>query len=311
MGILFILIACFMAFWLGKSVVIVKAGSEAVVFRLGKAQDDTIKPGLHIVPWPIYTYRIFNVTITPIDIPITSLISGKGEAGNPLDNRTETKVNLYIRYKITSPVSLVRNLGEEDLEQVLTKQALATVKDCLGKKSLDYYLSKWSGLEKAVEQALNRLVQGGSGKSSKEKDIVEAEDWGVKIYEVNITEMNPAKETVMEALDSVPKAEFERRKTIIEADAKKSADKKNAEAQAYNIKRKAEARALEIKKVTEALGIKENSKDYFIIMRYWDALEKMASSDSTKIMFPAELSNIFGTITPIIEAMKGAKNENR
>lgn len=156
--------------------------------------------------------------------------------------------------------------------------------------------------------------------NSKMRTILdEATDpWGIKVNRVEVKNINPPKD-IQDAMEKQMRAERDRRSlilqaegekrsailsaegekesTVLRAEAKKLALIAEAEGQAEAIKRVYEAQAKGVEMINKA-----DPKNGYITLKGFEALEKLANGQSTKIIVPSNLQDL-SSITASLKAL--------
>ncbi len=274
MSMLFLIIV--ILFLLYKGIKIVPEYKRIVVLRLGKVLKKTKGPGvvfiIPIIDKPIW----IDIREKLLEIPKQTCIT-KDNA--PID------IDFIVYYRVIDPISAVVNVN--NYEQATINLATTTLRAVIGNMTLDDVLSKREEINATLQAKLDEVT----------------ERWGVKVSSVEIREITPPR-NVLDAMTMQMAAERERRAMIAEAEGKKESQIRIAEGekQAAILKaegekeamiRKAEGYAAYLEKLREAArNLDENS----LTVLYIDSLEKIASSDSTKFVFPYELLEFLKTL---------------
>lgn len=155
--------------------------------------------------------------------------------------------------------------------------------------------------------------------------------WGIKINRVEVKNITPPRE-IQDAMEKQMKAEREKREAILraegekkssvlvaegnkevailQAEAEKQAAILNAEAEKMAAIKIAEGEAEAIRLVQEATAkgivmLKEsNPSSEVLALKSFEALEKVADGQATKIIIPSELQNISGFASSVAEVMR-------
>ena len=144
--------------------------------------------------------------------------------------------------------------------------------------------------------------------------------WGVKVGRVELKNIIPPRD-IQDSMEKQMRAERERRERILQAEGEKRSAiltaegereamilRATAEKEAMIARAEGEAEAMERIYKAQAEGIrmlKEAQPDQaYLTMKGYEALEKVADGQSTKIIIPSELQNITGTLAALSETVK-------
>ena len=277
---------------------VVDQGHNYTVERLGK-YTRTLYPGLNtIVPFFDYVSYKVNIKEQVMDIPSQEVIT-KDNAIITVDG-----VMFYQILKASDAMYAVDNL-----QNALINLATTNLRTVMGSMDLDELLSR----RDEINHNLLRVIDEATT------------PWGIKVLRVEVKDITPPEDivramakqmtaerekraVVLEAegykQSEVLKAEGEKQAAILEAEGEKEASFRAAEAR----EREAEADAKSTMMVSQAIARGNlHAINYFVAMRYADSLEKIGSSDSSKVvMMPLEASNMIGSIAGIAELAKDA-----
>lgn len=294
MNVLFAIVIILLAFVLvAYHVKIVSQSDAYVVERLGTYKA-TWKAGLHILapfidsvkekvtlkeqvsdfePQPVITKD--NVTMM-IDTVVYFVI---------------TDPKLYT-YGIDYPIDAIENL------------TATTLRNIIGNLELDETLTSRETINTQMREVLDDAT----------------DPWGIKITRVELKNIMPPKD-IQNAMEQQMRAEREKRakiltaegekqsaillaegdkeSTVIRAQAEKEATINKAEGQAQAMERLYEAKAKGIEMIKDANPTKE-----YLTLQGFDALQKVADGQATKLIIPSELQNIAGTLAALSETVK-------
>ena len=194
-----------------------------------------------------------------------------------------TDPKLYT-YGIESPISAIENL------------TATTLRNIIGELELDQTLTSRDIINSKMRSILDEAT----------------DPWGIKVNRVEVKNILPPRD-IQEAMEKqmraerrekILQAEGEKKSSILIAEGEKESAILKAEAQKEAQIKMAEGEAealLKIKKA-EADGIKllrEAKADTSVLtLKSYEALEKLAEGQSTKIIVPSDMQNIatFGTV---------------
>ena len=269
------------------NVIIVPQAREYVIERLGSYLT-TWQNGLHFkIP---FIDRISNkVTLKEIvkDFAPQPVIT-KDNVTMQIDTVVYFQITdpkLYT-YGIESPISAIENL------------TATTLRNIIGELELDQTLTSRDIINSKMRSILEEAT----------------DPWGIKVNRVEVKNILPPRD-IQEAMEKQMRAERERREKILQAEGEKKSSILIAEGEKESAILKAEAQKeaqikmaegeaealLKIKKA-EADGIKllrEAKADTSVLtLKSYEALEKLAEGQSTKIIVPSDMQNIatFGTV---------------
>lgn len=269
------------------NVIIVPQAREYVIERLGSYLT-TWQNGLHFkIP---FIDRISNkVTLKEIvkDFAPQPVIT-KDNVTMQIDTVVYFQITdpkLYT-YGIESPISAIENL------------TATTLRNIIGELELDQTLTSRDIINSKMRSILDEAT----------------DPWGIKVNRVEVKNILPPRD-IQEAMEKQMRAERERREKILQTEGEKKSSILIAEGEKESAILKAEAQKeaqikmaegeaealLKIKKA-EADGIKllrEAKADTSVLtLKSYEALEKLAEGQSTKIIVPSDMQNIatFGTV---------------
>ena len=269
------------------NVIIVPQAREYVIERLGSYLT-TWQNGLHFkIP---FIDRISNkVTLKEIvkDFAPQPVIT-KDNVTMQIDTVVYFQITdpkLYT-YGIESPISAIENL------------TATTLRNIIGELELDQTLTSRDIINSKMRSILDEAT----------------DPWGIKVNRVEVKNILPPRD-IQEAMEKQMRAERERREKILQAEGEKKSSILIAEGEKESAILKAEAQKeaqikmaegeaealLKIKKA-EADGIKllrdAKADTSVLTLKSYEALEKLAEGQSTKIIVPSDMQNIatFGTV---------------
>jgi regulator of protease activity HflC (stomatin/prohibitin superfamily) len=252
-----------------KGVRIVPQGEEWVVERLGKFAG-ILNPGLHVIN-PIFTKVSYKVTTKDIilDIPEQEVITR--------DNAV-ILANAIAFIKVSNIERAVYSI--ENFREAMRNMVQTSLRSIIGGMDLNQALTSRDRIKAELKEAI----------------ADEAQDWGLTVKSVEIQDIKPS-HNMQEAMERQAAAERERVAVVTEAEGAKQSLILNAEARLEAARKDAEAQmvaakasAESIKFITEA--VKENNASAMFLLgdRYITALQKMSSSENSKIIvMPGDL----------------------
>ena len=296
---------------------VIKQSKVGIVMRLGKFQKKA-DTGVHfLIPFLDQMAYVIDLRENVVDFPPQPVIT-KDNVTMQIDTVVYFQVTDPVRYvfEIANPISAIENLtattlrniiGELDLDETLTSRDLINTKM---RSILDEATDKW-GIK------VNRVEL---------KNIMPPQDIQVAM-EKQMRAERERRESILQAegekQSSILKAEGEKKSAILKAEAKKEAMVREAEGEkqsrilraqgeAESIRQiaqaKAEGEATIIKNVFKAMK-ESDIDDNMLALKSMEALEKIAESDSTKLVLPSDTVNFLGSFKGIKEVLSNDKND--
>ena len=215
------------------------------------------------------------------------------------------KVDGILFYQIQDSVKAAYQVG--DLHVAIMNLVMTNIRTVIGSMEIDELLSQRDIINHRLLSVVDEATM----------------PWGVKVTRVEIKDINPPRDLI-DAMARQMKAERDKRASILEAEGMRQSEILQAEGlkQAAILEaegkreaafREAEARerAAEAEsKATDMLSksISEGEPqalNYFLGMKYIDALKGLASSPNQKVlMMPVDTANVIGTVAGITEIIK-------
>ena len=284
------------------SIKIVKQAEVYIIERLGKFYKVADAGLTIIIPFLDHVRSVVSLKQQTMDIPPQDVITK--------DNVTIT-IDTVVFYQITDPAKAVYEI--QSLKKGIEYLAITTIRDIIGKMSLDETFSSRDGINTQLRVVLDEAT----------------DRWGCKIDRVEIKDITPppdvkdAMEKEMNAernkramiLESeaqrqsaITIAEGKKQAAILEAEADKESQIRRAAGEAQAIREVAEAKAKEIQMVYDAIK-KSNPDDKLVQLKSLEALEKVANGDANKVFIPFEATNALSSLGAMAEAVKDNKKE--
>ncbi|MCC3866378.1 SPFH/Band 7/PHB domain protein [Terrisporobacter petrolearius] len=295
---------------------VIKQSKVGIVMRLGKfhKKADT---GVHfLIPFLDRMAYVIDLRENVVDFPPQAVIT-KDNVTMQIDTVVYFQVTDPVRYvfEIANPISAIENLtattlrniiGELDLDETLTSRDIINTKM---RSILDEATDKW-GIK------VNRVEL---------KNIMPPHDIQVAM-EKQMRAERERRESILQAegnkAASILQAEGEKQSAILRAEAKKEAMVREAEGEKESRILRAEGEAESIRQIAQAnaegeatiiknvfQAMKESDiDDNMLALKSMEALEKLAESDSTKLVLPSETVNFLGSFKGIKEVLSSDKN---
>ena len=285
------------------SIKIVKQAEVYIIERLGKFYKVADAGLTIIIPFLDHVRSVVSLKQQTMDIPPQDVITK--------DNVTIT-IDTVVFYQITDPAKAVYEI--QSLKKGIEYLAITTIRDIIGKMSLDETFSSRDGINTQLRVVLDEAT----------------DRWGCKIDRVEIKDITPppdvkdAMEKEMNAernkramiLESeaqrqsaITIAEGKKQAAILEAEADKESQIRRAAGEAQAIREVAEAKAKEIQMVYEAIK-KSNPDDKLVQLKSLEALEKVAEGEANKVFIPFEATNALSSLGAMAEAVKDTKKDS-
>jgi len=278
------------------SIKIVKQSEVYIIERLGKFYKVADAGLTIIIPFFDHVRSVVSLKQQTMDVPPQGVITK--------DNVTIT-IDTVVFYQITDPAKAVYEI--QSLKKGIEYLAITTIRDIIGKMDLDETFSSRDGINNKLRVVLDEAT----------------DRWGCKIDRVEIKDITPPAD-IRDAMEKEMNAERNKRAMILESEAqrqsaitiaegKKQAAILEAEADKESRIKRAEGEAEAMLKIknAEAEGIKllreANADSSVLQLKSYEALTKIADGQSTKIILPADLSNIASFGTVLKETMKEKK----
>jgi len=215
------------------------------------------------------------------------------------DNVT-MQIDTVVYFQITDPK--LYTYGIEDPINAIENLTATTLRNIIGDLELDQTLTSRDIINAKMRSILDEAT----------------DPWGIKVNRVEVKNILPPRD-IQEAMEKQMRAERERREKILQAEGEKKSSILIAEGEKESAILKAEAHkeakikmaegeaeALLKLKQAEADGIKllkEAKADQSVLtLKSYEALEKVANGQSTKIIVPSNLQNI-ATMGTVINEM--------
>ena len=228
------------------------------------------------------------------------------------DNVT-MQIDTVVFYQITDPKLFA--YGVENPILAIENLTATTLRNIIGDMELDETLTS--------REVINTKMRANLDQAT--------DPWGIKVGRVELKNIIPP-DQIVDAMEKQMKAERERREAILiaegekkssilraegkkesailDAEAEKTAAILRAEAAKEKMIKEAEGQAEAILKVQQANAegirlVKEAGADQAVLtLKSFEALEKVADGQSTKIIIPSELQNVAGLVKAATEVAK-------
>jgi regulator of protease activity HflC (stomatin/prohibitin superfamily) len=193
-------------------------------------------------------------------------------------------VNAILFWQIVDPIKSVYEI--ENLPLAVGNVALTTLRDVVGRMSLDEVISERNRINTAILDELQDVSEKWGVRTNR------VEIQGIRVPEEVQDSMNKQMNAERERRASILTAEGSKEAQVLEAEGEKAAAILRAEGQARAIELKAQADSTYLHTFVEKLG-SEGAK-LALGVRYFDTLGEMG--DTTKVFLPTGLNNALGAL---------------
>ena len=295
---------------------VIKQSRVGIVMRLGKfhKKADT---GVHfLIPFLDQMAYVIDLRENVVDFPPQPVIT-KDNVTMQIDTVVYFQVTDPIRYvfEIANPISAIENLtattlrniiGELDLDETLTSRDLINTKM---RSILDEATDKWGIKVNRVE--LKNIMPPQDIQVAMEKQMRAERERRESILQAEGNKAAAILQAEGEKQSAILRAEAKKEAMVREAEGEKESRILRAEGEAESIRQialaKAEGEATIIKNVFQAMK-ESDIDDNMLALKSMEALEKLAQSDSTKLVLPSETVNFLGSFKGIKEVLSSDKN---
>jgi len=310
-GITYLLIglAVFLFLVIVTNIKIVPQSKAYVIERLG-AYSSTWQTGIHVkIPLFDKISKIVSLKEQVVDFPPQPVITG--------DNVT-MQIDSIIFFQITDPK--LYTYGVERPLSAIENLSATTLRNIIGEMELDHTLTSRDTINTKIRVILDEATDA----------------WGIKVNRVELKNIMPPAE-IQDAMEKQMKAERQRREVILRAEGEKASKILVAEGEkgsqilfAEGEKQAAilHAEAEKEKRIREAEGEAEailsvqkanaqaielinaaNPGEGFLALRSFEAFEKAANGQATKIIIPSEIQALGGFATSVKELLSSKEKD--
>ena len=272
----------------------VKQYERLAVFTLGK-YSGLKGPGLNVLFWPFHKTEQVDLREEVLDIPRQTNIT--------LDN-APIDIDFLVYMRVIDGQEDRAVLEVVDYYGAVVGIATTTLRAVIGEMNVDDVLSQRERINEALRTKLDEITAR----------------WGIKVTQVEIREIEPARD-IQEAMNRQMSAERLRRAEVIEAEGTRQAAITVAEGEKQAAILRAEghrqseiltaegdqqAAVLRAEGFSTALekisGVAETIDSNTLSLQYFDTLKSLGASDSTKFIFPMEFTRL---LSPFVDAATG------
>ena len=296
---------------------VIKQSKVGIVMRLGKFQKKA-DTGVHfLIPFLDQMAYVIDLRENVVDFPPQPVIT-KDNVTMQIDTVVYFQVTDTVRYvfEIANPISAIENLtattlrniiGELDLDETLTSRDIINTKM---RSILDEATDKWGIKVNRVE--LKNIMPPQDIQVAMEKQMRAERERRESILQAEGEKQSSILKAEGEKQSAILKAEAKKEAMVREAEGEKQSRILRAEGEAESIRQiaqaKAEGEATIIKNVFQAMK-ESDIDDNMLALKSMEALEKLAESDSTKLVLPSETVNFLGSFKGIKEVLSSDKTE--
>lgn len=296
---------------------VIKQSKVGIVMRLGKFQKKA-DTGVHfLIPFLDQMAYVIDLRENVVDFPPQPVIT-KDNVTMQIDTVVYFQVTDPVRYvfEIANPISAIENLtattlrniiGELDLDETLTSRDIINTKM---RSILDEATDKWGIKVNRVE--LKNIMPPQDIQVAMEKQMRAERERRESILQAEGEKQSSILKAEGEKQSAILKAEAKKEAMVREAEGEKQSRILRAEGEAESIRQiaqaKAEGEATIIKNVFQAMK-ESDIDDNILALKSMEALEKLAESDSTKLVLPSETVNFLGSFKGIKEVLSSDKTE--
>lgn len=289
--ILFLFIVSFLLFIF--NICIVPQANAWIVERLGKYQD-TWEAGLHVkVPFIDRVVKKVSLKEQVADFEPQPVITK--------DNVT-MMVDSVVFFSIFDPKCFA--YGVERPIAAIENLSATTLRNIVGSMTLDETLTGRDQINGQITSILDEAT----------------DKYGIKVSRVEVKNIDPPK-SIKEAMEKQMKAEREKREAILTAEGKKQSaitlaegEKEAAILRADAVKEQrireaeGEAEALLAVQRAKAEGIRlineADPSSKYLAIRSYEAAERMADGQATKLVVPSDIANLSATLKALKETVE-------
>ena len=290
---------------------VIKQSKVGIIMRLGKFQKKA-DTGVHfLIPFLDQMAYVIDLRENVVDFPPQPVIT-KDNVTMQIDTVVYFQVTDPVRYvfEIANPISAIENLtattlrniiGELDLDETLTSRDLINTKM---RSILDEATDKWGIKVNRVE--LKNIMPPQDIQVAMEKQMRAERERREAILQAEGNKASSILQAEGEKQSAILRAEAKKESMVREAEGEKQSRILRAEGEAESIRQiaqaKAEGEAAIIKNVFKAMK-ESDIDDNMLALKSMEALEKIAESDSTKLVLPSETVNFLGSFKGIKEIL--------
>ena len=198
-GVLLIVAAIIVAFWLFQSIYMVQPDERGVELRFGSPKQEVSMPGLHFHLWPMETVEIVKVTVQQQNIGATSSSSSNGLMLSGDQNILNVQFSVF--FTVTDPKAYLFNV--ENPAETLQQVAESAMREVVGRRPAQ---DAFRDNRQPIETEVAAIVQGTMDRYKS----------GMSINAITIQDVAPPRE-VADAFEEVQRADQDKQRLVEEA----------------------------------------------------------------------------------------------
>ncbi|WP_026283320.1 FtsH protease activity modulator HflK [Rhizobium sp. 2MFCol3.1] len=198
-GVLLIVAAVIVAFWLFQCIYIVQPDERGVELRFGNPKQEVAAPGLHFHLWPMETVEIVKVTVQQQNIGATSSSSSNGLMLSGDQNILNVQFSVF--FTVTDPKAYLFNV--ENPAETLQQVAESAMREVVGRRPAQ---DAFRDNRQPIETEVAAIVQGTMDRYRS----------GISINAITIQDVAPPRE-VADAFEEVQRADQDKQRLVEEA----------------------------------------------------------------------------------------------
>ena len=276
---------------------VIRQYERMAIFTLGK-YSGMLQPGLRVLFWPFQVTQRLDLREEVLDIPRQTNIT---------KDNAPIEIDFLVYMRITENQAERAVLEVVDYYSAVIGIATTTLRAVIGEMSVDDVLSQRERVNEELRIKLDEIT----------------ERWGIKVTQVEIREIEPARD-IQEAMNrqmsaervrraavtesegirqaAITVAEGEKQSAILRAEGHRQSEILTAEGDQQAAVLRAEGFSTALDRINKvAIGMDSNT----LSLQYFDTLKSLGDGESTKFIFPMEFTNL---LNPFINAATGNGN---
>lgn len=272
-----------------NSIVVVRQTEAYIVERVGKFHG-ILDVGLHMII-PFFDKVVKKVSLKE------HVVDFKPQPVITSDNVT-MQIDTVVFYQITD--AKLFTYGVSNPLSAIENLTATTLRNIIGDLELDATLTSRDVVNTKMRMILDEAT----------------DPWGIKIRRVELKNIIPPRD-IQEAMEKQMRAERERREKILQAEGEKKSAILIAEGEKESVVLRAEAKKAAL--IAEAEGVsrsiqlinESNPGQAYLALKGYEALEKVADGQATKLIIPSELASLTSVISAAVETVNSTKEKNK